>query len=73
LDAHVAKRKYHTTKKVRPGEQVETLKLLQTSMVAFQPSPKDLIEDPRNAAVLVQLQALYEGIEKQLNGMSLSQ
>lgn len=69
LNGKVSKLKYHSTKKIRPGEQMETLKLLKTSMVAFQPKEDDLIEDPRNAQVLSQLQSVYNNIEHKLNGM----
>jgi hypothetical protein len=72
LDSEIATRKYYKTKKVRAGERVETLKLLKSSMVAFQPSPNDLIEDPTNTAVLSQLQTLYGRIEDQLNSMFLT-
>lgn len=68
LDAEVDNLKYHTTKKVRPGEKMEVLKLLKSSMVAFQPKEDDLIEDPSNAATLSRLQAVYNNIEQKLNG-----
>jgi hypothetical protein len=48
--------KYHTLAKKKP---VESLKLLQTSMKAFQSSSND-------AAVLAQLQALYDSIQGKL-------
>jgi hypothetical protein len=67
VDAKVSKLKFHTTKKIRSGQQIETLKLLKTSMVAFEPKEDDLIEDPKSSAILAQLQSVYDNIERKLN------
>ncbi|KAF2012457.1 hypothetical protein BU24DRAFT_395363 [Aaosphaeria arxii CBS 175.79] len=69
IDEEAAKIKYHTTKKIRPGEKMETLKLLKSSMAAFQQKSDDLIHDPKNATILTQLQSLYDSIERKLNAL----
>ena len=66
IDARAAKIKYHNSKIIRKGTQLETLKLLEISMKAFQPKPGNLIDDPKDADVLSRLQALYDTIERKL-------
>lgn len=65
LDAMVERLKFHKPQKdkVKP---VETLKLLKTSMKAFEPRDSDEDPDPKDAAVLTQLQTLYQSIEAKL-------
>lgn len=65
LDMLVQELKFHTPNKdkVKP---VETLKLLKTSMKAFEPHDGDEEADPKDAAVLSQLQTLYQSIETKL-------
>jgi hypothetical protein len=60
LDSQVDKHKYHTLKRGRPGEKMEALQLIKTSMDAF---------DPSNDTVLTNLKQVYDGIEKKLKGM----
>lgn len=69
LDTLVQELKYHTPNKdkVKP---VETLKLLKTSMKAFEPHDGDEEADPKDAAVLSQLQTLYQSIEAKLASKS---
>lgn len=66
IDARAAKIKYHSTKIIRKGEKLETLKLLEITMKAFQPKPGTLIDDPKDAAILSQLQAVYANTESNL-------
>jgi hypothetical protein len=61
--------KYHTPQKEKT-KPVETLKLLETSMEAFKPRDGDENSDPKDAAVLIQLQTLYQSIENKLAGES---
>ena len=57
--------KYHTPKK-EGASRVESLKLLQTSMKAFQPLVDGSDPDPKDAAVLSQLQKLFQSIESKI-------
>jgi hypothetical protein len=66
LNEKADKLKYHTTQTIRKGERVETLKLLKTSMIAFQPTEDLLIENPDHATILFQLQSVYDNIERKL-------
>ena len=59
------KLKYHTPAK-RNSKKIESLKLLKTSMKAFQPQEDAAEADPKHAATLSHLQALYESIESKL-------
>ena len=54
--------KYHTPTR-KSSKPVESLKLLQTSMKAFQPTGEP---DSNDVAVLTQLQTLYDSIERKL-------
>ncbi|KAH7386864.1 hypothetical protein DE146DRAFT_665859 [Phaeosphaeria sp. MPI-PUGE-AT-0046c] len=65
LNAMVQGLKYHIPKKDK-AKPVETLKLLKTSMKAFEARDGDEDFYPKNAAVLSQLQTLYQSIETKL-------
>lgn len=67
IDAQVQRLKYHTPKKAG-AKRVESLKLLQTSMKAFEPREEG---DPKDTEVLLQLQKLHQSIESQLSGEQL--
>lgn len=67
IDAQVQKWKYHTPKK-EGAKRVESLKLLETSMMAFQHSEVDAEPKPEDAQVLAQLKDLYQSIETKLTG-----
>ncbi|KAF2994593.1 hypothetical protein E8E13_001864 [Curvularia kusanoi] len=56
--------KYHTPAK-RNSKKIDSLKLLKTSMKAFQ-APENAEVDPKHAATLSHLQTLYESIESKL-------
>lgn len=60
------KLKYHTPTKSPKSERMDTLKLLKTSMKAFEPKEGDLIEDPRNSTIISQLQSVYGSIERKI-------
>jgi hypothetical protein len=62
---HTDKLKYHTPAK-RNSKKIESLKLLKTSMKAFQPREDAAEVDTKHAATLSHLQALYESIESKL-------
>ncbi|KAF2275210.1 uncharacterized protein EI97DRAFT_475749 [Westerdykella ornata] len=70
IEREIETRKWYKLKNVRPGEKVETLKLLETSMQAFQPSDEGGVESSphasRNATALEQLREIYSKIESQL-------
>jgi hypothetical protein len=55
--------KWHTPTTSKSTKPVESLKLLQTSMKAFQSTEEP---DSNDAAVLTQLQTLYDSIERKL-------
>lgn len=67
LDVQVEKIKYHTPEKTKYTKKMETLALLKTSMKAFESDTEGMTESPRDVAVLAQLQALYENIERKLS------
>lgn len=69
LNAMVKRLKFHTPKKDN-AKPVETLQLLKTSMKAFGPREGDEDTDLKDAAVLSQLQALYQSIETKLASKS---
>lgn len=58
---------FHIPKKEK-AKPIETLKLLETSMRAFRPFEEGEEPDPKDAAVLAQLQTLHQNIEKKLVG-----
>lgn len=60
--------KFHTPAK-RNSKTIESLKLIQSSMKAFQPSANDDVPSAKNAATLLQLQNLYESVESKLASM----
>jgi hypothetical protein len=64
INATVQRLKFHTPKKEK-AKPVETLKLLETSMQAFE-APEGDEPDPKDAAVLSQLKTLYQNIEAKL-------
>ncbi|KAF2028373.1 hypothetical protein EK21DRAFT_90659 [Setomelanomma holmii] len=68
IDTTVQSLKFHTPKneKIKP---VETLKLIETSMKAFQPREGHEDTDTQDAAVLAQLQSLHQSIESKLAGL----
>lgn len=72
LDAMAERLKFHTSKKDN-AKPVETLKLLKTSMKAFESRDGDEDADPKDAAVLSQLQTLYQSIETKLASKSHSE
>lgn len=57
--------KYHTPAK-RNSKPIESLKLIRTSMKAFQSKTNDEEPDARDVATLSQLQKLYESVESKL-------
>lgn len=59
------KLKYHTPAK-RNSKKIDSLKLLKTSMKAFQPQEDAAEVNPKHAATLSHLQTLYESIESKL-------
>jgi hypothetical protein len=67
IDTTIQKLKFHTPKKEN-AKPVETLTLLKTSMKAFQPHEGEERTNPKDSAVLSQLQTLYESIETKLAG-----
>jgi hypothetical protein len=64
IEASLQRLKFHTPKKEKT-KPVETLKLLETSMKAFESSEGNE-PDPKDAAVLSQLKTLYQNIESKL-------
>lgn len=62
----VQKLRYHTPNNVPNAKQVDSLKLLQTSMKAFQPRTDDNEQKPEDAAILSQLQTVYESIKSKI-------
>lgn len=65
INAQVEKLKYHSPS--RPGAQrVESLKLLETSMKAYQPPADGSESSPGDATVLAQLRDIYHRIESKL-------
>ncbi|KAF2128325.1 hypothetical protein P153DRAFT_423572 [Dothidotthia symphoricarpi CBS 119687] len=66
MDTAAQRLKYHTPKNSANAKQVDSLKLLQTSMKAFQPRTEDEESKPEDAAVLSQLQTVYESIKSKL-------
>ncbi|KAF1850822.1 uncharacterized protein K460DRAFT_350828 [Cucurbitaria berberidis CBS 394.84] len=65
IDTQEQRLKYHTPKK-QGVNRIESLKLLQTSMKAFQP-PKDGSDvNSQDAVVLSQLQNLFQSLESRL-------
>jgi hypothetical protein len=67
IDATVQRLKYHTPK-TEKTKKVETLKLLKTSMRAFEPREGEETSDPKDATVSSQLQSLCQSIESKLAG-----
>jgi hypothetical protein len=67
IDATVQRLKYHTPK-MEKTKKVETLKLLKTSMRAFEPREGEETSDPKDATVSSQLQSLCQSIESKLAG-----
>ncbi|KAF2181671.1 hypothetical protein K469DRAFT_670767 [Zopfia rhizophila CBS 207.26] len=65
IDAKASKLKYHQDRKT--GQKMDSLKLLKTSMSAFIPKEGDLIENPRNAEILIQLQSIHDSVERKLS------
>lgn len=65
IDTQLQRLKYHTPSK-GGAKRVESLKLLQTSMKAFEHPENDSNLDPHDAAILSQLQSLYQTIETKL-------
>ncbi|KAF2623949.1 hypothetical protein BU25DRAFT_164823 [Macroventuria anomochaeta] len=57
--------KYHTPAK-RNSKTVDTLKLIKTSMKAFQPKAGEEEPNAKDAPTLAQLQRLYESVESKL-------
>ena len=68
IDLQIQRLRYHTPKK-EGSKRMESLKLLQTSMRAFEPSGA---ENPNHADILLQLRNLYQNIESKLAGMLCS-
>ena len=59
--------KWHTPAK-RNSKPMDSLKLIKTSMKAFQPQADEKEPNARDAATLAQLQTLYESVESKLLG-----
>lgn len=57
--------KFHTPKK-QGAQRVESLKLLETSMKAYQPPADGSESTPEDVAVLAQLRELHQNIERKL-------
>ena len=65
ISSQVQRLKYHTPNK-QGAKRVESLKLLETSMKAYQPPADDSESTPEDVAVLAQLRDLHENIERKL-------
>ncbi|KAF2750255.1 hypothetical protein M011DRAFT_484107 [Sporormia fimetaria CBS 119925] len=64
IDQKIQKKKYH--KMSSTGTTVDSLTLLETSMLAFKPKNDGSEEDTKNAATLAKLQRCYRSVEEQL-------
>jgi ribosomal protein L9 len=67
LDAQIEKIKWHVPQKVQYPQKMETLKLLETSMKAFE-SDAESPNHSNDVAVLKHLQALHNSVERKLSG-----
>lgn len=67
IDTAVQRLKHHTPDK-KNAKPLDTLKMLKTSMQAFQPRDSESILDSQDAQVLSQLQTLHSSIESKLSG-----
>lgn len=67
LDAEFEKIKWHVPQKVQYPQKMETLKLLETSMKAFE-SDAESPNHSNDVAVLKHLQALHDSVERKLSG-----
>jgi hypothetical protein len=67
IEKKAEKFKYHTTTKTGKSERMDTLKLLKTSMQAFEKMPGQLINDPKDSEVIKQIQSVCDNIERKLN------
>ncbi|CAO2649656.1 Nn.00g070410.m01.CDS01 [Neocucurbitaria sp. VM-36] len=65
IDMQAQRLRYYTPKK-EGAKRVESLKLIQTSMKAFESPTDGSTPDPAEVAVLSQLQNLYQSIESKL-------
>ncbi|KAH8733220.1 hypothetical protein GQ44DRAFT_23252 [Phaeosphaeriaceae sp. PMI808] len=70
IDTTIQRLKFHTPKEKAKTKPVETLKLIEKSMKAFQPQNEGENPDPKDAAVLSQLQTLYQSIESKLAALN---
>ena len=67
LDAEIEKIKWHVPQQVQYPHKMETLKLLETSMKAFE-SDATTKENDHDVAVLKRLKTLYDSVERKLAG-----
>lgn len=67
IKTQVERLMWHTPQKAG-AKRVESLKLLQTSMTAFEPPLDGSDPDPKDSAVFTQLQQLFQSIESKLAG-----
>ncbi|KAF2823964.1 hypothetical protein CC86DRAFT_372119 [Ophiobolus disseminans] len=65
IDIATQKLKFHTPKKEK-SKPIETLKLVETTMKAYKTQEGEDLADPKDAAILSQLQTLYNSIESKL-------
>jgi hypothetical protein len=67
IDTNSEKFKYHTSIKTGKSERMDALKLLKTSMRAFEKMPGQLVDDPKDSDVIKQIQTMCDSIERKLN------
>jgi hypothetical protein len=70
IDAQVDALKFHRPQKSHLPETMETLKMIKTSMVAFDPVMEGEKDNQEHANVLAELKSLYENIERKLASKS---
>ena len=68
LEMEIDKLKWHTPRKIQYSGKMETLKLLETSMRAYESDPEVMTEDPEHAAILKHLKSTYENVQRKLSG-----
>ncbi|KAF1957364.1 hypothetical protein CC80DRAFT_42925 [Byssothecium circinans] len=69
LDAQIDTVKFHRPQGSDLPEKMETLKMLETSMHAFDPEQEGNKNDPTHATILTQLKTLYDNVQQKLNSL----
>ncbi|KAF2474107.1 uncharacterized protein BDR25DRAFT_332296 [Lindgomyces ingoldianus] len=68
MDEKASRLKYQQDKTT--GKPVDALKLLKTSIIAFEPKEDDsAFENTKNKTILSQLQSIYESVERKINAL----